>query len=246
MRNDVVGLERIKEGDVMPLRSQSGVPTHVLTTLDSLRCGGFLLDSRGQVLSFNLLALGCLGDGLNLGGGHLSAVDRATDQGLQYIIRAAQVEQDDRNIQKTVTVRRSTRLPLVARIVRLMQDSPQLSFLLLLILDPELWPEPSHEMLSQAFGLTRAEAEIAIGIASGRTLAKIAVDRCIKVGTVRAHLKMVFSKTCTRSQADLTRVLTRLAFLVSHTERKAAGGGSQQAGKLMDQGSTEGRVEVDS
>jgi hypothetical protein len=39
---------------------------------------------------------------------------------------------------------------------------------------------------------------------------------------VRAHLKTVFSKTHTRGQADLTRVLTRLSFLVSHTERKIA------------------------
>jgi len=94
--------------------------------------------------------------------------------------------------------------------------------LLLLVLDPELWPEPPHEMLSQAFGLTHAEAEVATGIVSGRTLSKIAADRGVKVGTIRTHLKTVFSKTHTRGQADLTRVLTRLAFLVPHTEQKIA------------------------
>ena len=93
--------------------------------------------------------------------------------------------------------------------------------LLLLVLDPELWPEPRHEMLAQAFGSTPAEADVAIGIATGRTLAQIAVDRHVKIGTVRAHLKTVFSKTYTRGQADLTRILTRLAFLAPQAEPKA-------------------------
>jgi DNA-binding CsgD family transcriptional regulator len=85
--------------------------------------------------------------------------------------------------------------------------------LLLLVVDPEQWLAPPQDMLMQAFDLTRAEADVAIGIASGRTLAEIATDRDIKIGTVRAHLKAVFAKTHTRSQAELTGALTRLAFL---------------------------------
>ncbi len=46
----------------------------------------------------------------------------------------------------------------------------------------------------------------------------IAADRGIKIGTVRAHTKTVFSKTQTRGQAELTGVLTRLAFGVPRTE----------------------------
>jgi DNA-binding CsgD family transcriptional regulator len=202
-----------------PVRPQSSMPTHILGALESLRCGAFLLDLGGRVLSFNLPALRCLGNGLKLGGGRLSAVDRVTDQKLQQVVQAALAEPDGPNLPTTVMVQRPARLPLATRIVRMAQDAP---FVLLLILDAELWPEPSYEMLSQAFGLTQAETMVAIGIASGRSLAKIAADRGIKIGTVRAHLKTVFSKTHTRGQADLTRVLTRLSFLVSHTEGKIA------------------------
>jgi DNA-binding CsgD family transcriptional regulator len=42
---------------------------------------------------------------------------------------------------------------------------------------------------------------------------QVAADRDIKIGTVREHLKAVFAKTRTQSQADLTGVLTRLALL---------------------------------
>jgi DNA-binding CsgD family transcriptional regulator len=207
-----------------PVRPPSSIPTHILGALESLRCGAFLLDLGGRVLSFNLPALGCLGNGLKLGGGgRLSAVDRVTDQKLQHVVQAALAGPDSGSSQTTVMVQRPARLPLATRIIRLAQDAPRSSsFLLLLILDAELWPDPSFEMLSQAFGLTQAETIVAIGITSGRSLAKIAADRGIKIGTVRAHLKTVFSKTHTRGQADLTRVLTRLSFLVSHTERKIA------------------------
>jgi DNA-binding CsgD family transcriptional regulator len=202
-----------------PPRPPSSIPTHVLGALESLRCGAFLLDLGGRVLSFNLPALGCLGNGLKLGGGRLSAADRVTDQKLQQVVQSALTGPNGGNTQTTVMVQRPARLPLATRIIRMAQDTP---FLLLLILDAELWPEPSYEMLSQAFGLTQAETMVAIGIASGRSLAKIAADRGIKIGTVRAHLKTVFSKTHTRGQADLARVLTRLSFLVSHSERKIA------------------------
>jgi DNA-binding CsgD family transcriptional regulator len=118
-----------------------------------------------------------------------------------------------------VALPRPSRLPLVIQPLRLSEQAAH-SFdaggMLLVALDPEQWPEPSGEMLSQAFGLTQTESEVAVGIASGRALAKIASDRGVKIGTVRAHLKAVFSKTHIRSQADLTRVLTRLAFLVPH------------------------------
>jgi len=52
----------------------------------------------------------------------------------------------------------------------------------------------AKEILMQTFDLTRAEADVAIGIVSGRTLAELADDRDIKIGTVRAHLKAVFSR----------------------------------------------------
>jgi DNA-binding CsgD family transcriptional regulator len=199
---------------------RSAIPAHIQSFLELLRCGGFLLDLGGRVLSFNLLAFICLGDGLTLGRDRLSAINRATDQQLQLLVEAA-LNKRVIHASMSVAVQRRTRPPLLIRALRLEQPDLELMpspRLLLLVSDPELWPDLPHEILSQAFGLTRAEAEVARGIVSGKTLAKIAADRGIKVGTARACLKTVFSKTQTRGQADLTRVLTRLAFLVSNPE----------------------------
>ena len=89
---------------------------------------------------------------------------------------------------------------------------------LLLMLDPQTRQKPAPEILTQAFALTRAESDIAIGILSGKTLAEIAAGRGVKIGTVRACSKAVFLKTQTRGQAELMGLLTRLAFLAPQTE----------------------------
>jgi DNA-binding CsgD family transcriptional regulator len=68
--------------------------------------------------------------------------------------------------------------------------------------------------MAQAFGLTSVEAEIAIGVGSGKTLAEIADEHAMKVGTVRAYSKRVFSKTYTRGQPELAALVTRLTFVV--------------------------------
>jgi DNA-binding CsgD family transcriptional regulator len=82
--------------------------------------------------------------------------------------------------------------------------------------------QTSSYFAGQLNALAANGGTINLGSAGKGTSAKIAADRGIKIGTVRAHLKTVFSKTHTRGQADLTRVLTRLSFLVPHSERKIA------------------------
>jgi DNA-binding CsgD family transcriptional regulator len=198
----------------MRLLAQSGAST--LGLLDALKYGGFMLDAGGRVVSLNRIALGCLGDGLMLGGDRLSATERATERQLQYMIGSALGRTKDANPPTSVAVQRRSRLPLVLGAVPLdaePQRAAGSAMLLLLVLDPELRREPPREILTQAFGLTPAEADTAIGIVAGKTLAQIAVERGVKIGTVRAHSKIVFSKTQTRGQAELTGVLTRLAFV---------------------------------
>jgi DNA-binding CsgD family transcriptional regulator len=167
-----------------------------------------------------LTAFGCLGDGLVLEGELLSATDRESNHRLQNFIAAGLKPGKGPDRPQSVAVQRQSRLPLVVRLHRLGDGSDRASSLvaaspaglLLLVVDPEQWLAPPQDMLMQTFDLTRAEADVAIGIVSGRALAEIAINRDIKIGTVRAHLKAVFAKTHTRSQADLTGALMRLAF----------------------------------
>jgi len=206
---------------VRPVRLLSHPAGWILRFLDALRCGGCLLDFRGRVLALNMIALSCLGDGLVLGANRLSATDRATDQRLQGMVGSALALTKQHNGSLSVVIRRRCGPPLVVRLVRLDeggQRAPGSAMFLLLMLDPQMRQKPAPEILTQAFALTRAESDIAIGIVSGKTLTEIAAARGIKVGTVRTHSKAVFSKTQTRGQAELTRVLTRLAFVAPQTD----------------------------
>lgn len=70
-----------------------------------------------------------------------------------------------------------------------------------------------HEHLAALFGLTRQEAKLALAISRGRSLAEAAIDLGITVETCRLYSKRIYSKTGTRGQADLVRLI--LASVVS-------------------------------
>ena len=83
---------------------------------------------------------------------------------------------------------------------------------LLLVADPEAKsPGPPPALLRDAFGLTRAEAEVAARAASGDGVPALAASLAISPGTARLHLHRVFEKTGARRQAELAAVLGRLA-----------------------------------
>jgi DNA-binding CsgD family transcriptional regulator len=63
------------------------------------------------------------------------------------------------------------------------------------------------EELARRFGLTRAQARLAVALCGGLTLRE-AADRCgIGYGTARGYLKMIFLKTGTRRRTDLVTLL---------------------------------------
>jgi DNA-binding CsgD family transcriptional regulator len=89
---------------------------------------------------------------------------------------------------------------------------PPVPTALLLVADPEARPlPPPPSMLREAFGLTKAEAEVAARAANGEGVPALAASLAISPGTARLHLHRVFEKTGARRQAELAAVLGRLA-----------------------------------
>ena len=84
----------------------------------------------------------------------------------------------------------------------------------LFLVDPQACHRPSMTQLQACFGLTPAEAALALEILAGDGLQACAGRLGISQTTARTHLSHVFEKTGARRQAELVRLLlgARLPF----------------------------------
>ena len=78
---------------------------------------------------------------------------------------------------------------------------------IIFVTDPEASAEPPLHDLRRRYGLTAAEAALALVVARGEGLKAVAAERRISVATAKTHLHQIFSKTGTRRQAELVRLL---------------------------------------
>lgn len=76
-----------------------------------------------------------------------------------------------------------------------------------LISDPEESNGPRVPYLQALFGMTHAEAKLAVRLAAGESLQMAAEELGITYGTARARLIQLFQKTDTRSQGQLIHLL---------------------------------------
>jgi DNA-binding CsgD family transcriptional regulator/PAS domain-containing protein len=78
---------------------------------------------------------------------------------------------------------------------------------ILCVTDPELDPAPATEELRSRFGLTRAQAALAVEILGGDGIQAAADRLSITRATARTHLAQIFAKTGTQRQSELVRLL---------------------------------------
>jgi DNA-binding NarL/FixJ family response regulator len=67
---------------------------------------------------------------------------------------------------------------------------------------------PPVELVRSLFDLTPAEARVARGLASGKTVEDIAADSGVSENTVRSHVRGVLQKTGRSRQAEVVALLT--------------------------------------
>jgi DNA-binding CsgD family transcriptional regulator len=61
-----------------------------------------------------------------------------------------------------------------------------------------------------AYGLTQAEARVALASSSGETIAETAELLALSPNTIKTHLRRVFAKTATGRQAELVRLMASM------------------------------------
>jgi DNA-binding CsgD family transcriptional regulator len=181
--------------------------------LDVLAMPTFLFNESGRVAHMNRSADTLLRahDSLSLEDGHLMISDAVVTRKLNYELTNAihASRGDGSELNGVVLLPRLGRMPLMLMIapLRLAGGAVVCGAALLFAFDPESTPPITADMVRQLFGLTEAEAELAVALCSGKTLDDTAVARGTSINTIRSQLKSIFGKTGTKRQADLVSLL---------------------------------------
>ena len=187
----------------------------MLDAIETMNGAGLLLDGAGRIVRSNARADRHLGRGLSIAQGQLVASHRAANASLQSLIASAVQSgpAHEASGRGAIALPRPGKAPLVVRaapVVGSASDVFQRAKALVTIVDPSEHRELAEPLLRQAFGLSPAEARLAIELASGCDLQDIADRRGVEIGTVRTQLKAIFAKTSTHRQAELVALLGRM------------------------------------
>lgn len=184
--------------------------------LNRLDFGVLLTEVNGRVVFANRNAEGLLqrNDVLALRMGHLHAGPQ-TDA-LLAVVRAAVGGKGTAVAIQRPSGRHGLQVlvaPLSPRVVR--YNFLQRPLAMLVVTDPELQALTPADYLSQLYGLTAAESRLTLGLLGGMTLEEHGERLGISKRTVRSQLNSIFSKTATRRQSELMRVLGGIPSIVS-------------------------------
>ncbi|MCC6776176.1 MAG: PAS domain-containing protein [Hyphomicrobiales bacterium] len=204
-----------------------------LHILDRLSAGMIVLDRTARVLWANTAAREMMGHGgpLRLRDTVLTAVSPAQTQRLRNLVDAAlqgmpvgamtiPQPQDGRLLTILISSLRS-------------RDNDRFGGLglrdaaaLLVIHDPARPMDIRAECLMDAYGLTQAEARVAMCIAAGATVLEAAHRLNVSPNTIKTHLRKVFAKTGTTGQAELVRLMTSIGTIACYGPARSDGGSS--------------------
>jgi DNA-binding CsgD family transcriptional regulator len=190
-----------------------------LAALERLNTGVMIVDAAAHLVFANEIALGLFRDGRGLGLDRdgLCTPDPAATRALRRLI-AASADIAALNGGGTLALPRgeghaSLRIvvaPFRPARIGLDMPGPGKPLAIVLITDPERQRDARRELLRQRFGLTAAEADLALEIARGDGRKAAAARLDIAVTTARTHLTHIFEKTGVRRQAELVRLLMEL------------------------------------
>lgn len=186
--------------------------------VNQLAVATIILDEQGRVLNTNALAKALLdeADGLVQRGQRLQLESRHLNQQLEAAV-AAIIKAQHRGETAVVPALRVPRsagrseLGLVIRAVPATQwsEGQASPCAAVFISDPDLRESASQKTLGELFGVTPAEANLAILLSRGLSLAEVSEAQNISQHTARAQLKSIFSKTNVSRQAELVRLVLK-------------------------------------
>ena len=185
----------------------------LLDALNRMGYGGLVLDSTGQVLLINSAANRLLEQCST--SDYRDHPDWSRDA-LKSLLRSGARSPFRTDEDTWITIPRESGepgRPLIVRAVPIAETESSGPHRVVILIDLGVTPRLTPNVLQKIFGLTPAEARLAVELASGKTPDEIADDIQVAVGTVRKQLASVFAKTDTHRQAELVALLARVAIL---------------------------------
>ncbi len=172
------------------------------------------IDRYGVVLEANAMAIDLFDDEVRIRNCRLFAQDKAAQSALMTLNNQIQTTSDKTALSATpIIVRRKNKCPLIIRVLPV-DGAARNPFLgaraIFVFTDTGTRPQVKAELASTVFGLTPAEAQLAVRMAAGSSIEQVAGELAISQETARRHLKVVFSKTGTHRQGELVALLSRL------------------------------------
>jgi DNA-binding CsgD family transcriptional regulator len=173
------------------------------------------LDAQGSVTEINRAAKRMLdaGDGLVFSTGKLHTKERSAQRELESAIAMVLAG----GAERPLSVRRARGSQLTIIVTPMAVDASDTlgrsARAIVFISDPDLVPENAGTRVAALYGLTRSEAEIAQGIASGKDIGDIAKIRGTRLSTARTQLKTLMSKIGASRQSDVVRSLLAVSIL---------------------------------
>lgn len=184
------------------------------SSLDVLAMPTLLFDEHGRVVHVNRSGEAILNERRDcwVEGGHVftrnAVVTRHINRELTNAIRASHGDIASAP-NEVVVLQRPGGMPLSFMLtpLNLAGRASSHGAALMFIFDPEKVPTPTTEVVKRLFGLSRAEAELAVALCCGKTLEDAAQERGTSTHTTRTQLKHIFHKTGTKRQTDLVAML---------------------------------------
>ena len=177
--------------------------------LDHSPHGMFLLGGDGAVRHLNRAAeaLVAAGDALTVAGGRLVAVAPGATQKLQALIGAAATSDAERRSGGSMAlVSPKRRLPLSVTVAPVRSERFSMLMngpaVMVCVTDLEAAVSLPEQRLRDLFGLSRAEARVALALFEGADPRAAAAKLEVSFHTVRGHLVRIFDKTQTTGQVD--------------------------------------------
>jgi DNA-binding CsgD family transcriptional regulator len=183
----------------------------VLHALDRLPIGVLLLDGACRIVNANRAGRRILDarDGLGCHGPELRAATPGLTQRLRDAIAAATTPVS--GVPPPLPLRRPSGarayVALVSALPTSLRGAPGRPVVVLFVSEPDTTPAGDPRLLAELFGLTPAEARLAVAVAAGEDLTAIRVRLGVSANTIKTQLRHVFEKTGTGRQAELVALV---------------------------------------